>query len=136
MTSLSEPKARFFAVVARRVVPEVATLDAAGLARFESIVDRALLDRPPEVRRQVALFLGVVRWLPALRFLRPLDRLGPGRQERALRWFQECPVGLFRRGFWGLKTLVFMGVYGQVERWGEIGYAPRHDAVEALRARA
>jgi hypothetical protein len=136
MTSLSQATSRVFGVVALRVVPEVAVLDAAGLARFAAIVDSALADRPAGVRRQVALFLGVVRWLPALRFGRPFDRLGAERQDRVLRWLQECPVSLFQRGFWGLKALVFMGYYGQVELWGEIGYAPEHDASGRLHARA
>ena len=136
MTSLADGTARFFLVVARRVVPEVAGLDAAGAARFASTVDRALADRPQATRRQVALFLGVVRWLPVLRFGRPFDRLPSGSQDRFLRWLQECPVGLFQRGFWGVKVLVFMGYYGQGECWPEIGYAPRHDAAARLDARA
>jgi hypothetical protein len=136
MTSLADQTARLFLVVARRVVPEVGRLDAAGAARFASTVDRALADRPRATRRQVALFLAVVRWLPVLRFGRPFDRLATAPQDRFLRWLQECPVGLFQRGFWGVKVLVFMGYYGQPETWSEIGYAPQHDATARLDARA
>ena len=48
------------------VVPEVAELDRAGLGHFYSIVDRALMGRPPEVLKQFAIFLVVVRWAPLL----------------------------------------------------------------------
>ena len=32
---------------------------------------------------------------------------------------------LLRRGFWGLRTLVFLGYYGRPEIGGRIGYQPR-----------
>ncbi len=132
MRSLPEEKALFLEVVARRIVPEVALLDPAGRDRFFRIVDEALLERPPGVRRQFGTLLGVVRWLPLPRWGTSFERLDPARQDRVLRWLQDAPVGLLRAGFWGLKAMVFMGYYGQPELWPEVGYEPRPDGNEVL----
>jgi hypothetical protein len=86
------------------------------------------------VRRQFAVFLGVLRWAPMVRYGSRLDRLRTDRQDAVLRWFEDCPVGLLRKGFWGLKAMVFMGYYGQPETHELIGYRPRFDGREGLRA--
>lgn len=134
MKSLQSDKEAFLLVVARRIVPEVAALDERGLAHFAAIIDRALGDRPEDVRKKFATFLGVLRWAPVLRYGAPLDRLAPRRQDAVLRWFEDAPVGLLRQGTWGLKSMVFMGFYGRAEVWDEIGYAPTFDSLERLRA--
>lgn len=134
MKSLSQEKAEFLQVVAARIVPETTELDAAGLGRFFAIIDRALQDRPTEVRRQFAVFLGLLRWAPMLRFGSPLEKLRSDRQDAVLRWFEDCPVGLFRKGFWGLKAMVFMGYYGQPETNALVGYAPELDGGARLHA--
>ena len=132
MESLPADRVTTLEAVARRIVPEVAALDAAGQERFRAIIDQALTDRPPAMRRQFGVFLGLIHNAPRLRFGRAFEDLGGERQERVLRWLQDCPVSLLRKGFWGLKALVFMGYYGQPELWSEIGYAPLHDAREKL----
>lgn len=134
MKSLQAEAEAFLLVVAQRIVPEVADLDDRGLAHFGAIVDRALGDRPEEVRKKFATFLGVLRWAPLLRYGAPFDRLSGGRQDAVLRWFEDAPIGLLRQGLWGLKSMVFMGYYGRSEVWEEIGYAPRFDSLERLRA--
>lgn len=129
MECLSSEKADFLVVLAARIVPETVELDGAGLDRFTSIIDQALAGREPEVRRQFATFLGVVRWAPLARFGRPFDRLPDERKDAVLRWFEDCPVGLLRSGTWGLKAMVFMGYYGQPETNELVGYHPGgHDA--------
>ncbi|HSO24904.1 MAG TPA: gluconate 2-dehydrogenase subunit 3 family protein [Chondromyces sp.] len=134
MQSLPQAKAEFLRVLAARIVPETANLDAAGAARFFGIIDSALMDREPGVRRQFATFLGVLRWAPLLRYGRPLENLPPGRQDAVLRWFEDCPVSLLRKGFWGLKAMVFMGYYGQPKTHAEIGYAVSFDGGGPLHA--
>jgi hypothetical protein len=134
MKSLAAGKAGLLRVLAARIVPETCALDAAGLHRFFSIVDDALQERKPSVRRQFAVFLGVLRWAPMVRYGSRLDRLRGDRQDAVLRWFEDCPVGLLRKGFWGLKAMVFMGYYGQPETNELIGYRARFDGREGLRA--
>ena len=134
MKTLSQDKAEFLLVVARRVVPEVAELDDHAIRRMTVIIDRALADRPLSVQKQFATFLGVVKWAPVLRFLAPFNKLAPATQDAVLGWFEDCPVALLRKGTWGLKSLVFMGYYGRTDVWEEIGYRPTFDSRERLHA--
>jgi hypothetical protein len=134
MKSLSNEKAEFLKVLAARIVPETTEFDAAGLSRFFAIIDAALQDRPPSVRRQFAIFLGVLRWVSLVRYGGPLEKLRVDRQNSVLRWFEDCPVGLLRKGFWGLKAMVFMGYYGQPETNELVGYAPELDGKARLHA--
>ena len=125
----------FFLALAARIVPETAALDAAARDRLVALVDEMLETRPPGMRRELGLFFAVLRWLPALRYGRPLDRLGPAQQDAALARFQDSPVALFRKGFWGVKTLVFLGYYGRPEIGDAIGYRPSRDGNSLLHAR-
>ena len=134
MKSLSQEKAEFLQVLAARIVPETTELDAAGLSRFFGIVDEALQDRRASVRRQFGIFLGVLRWVPLARYGRPLDKLQAERQDAVLRWFEDCPVSILRKGFWGLKAMIFMGYYGQPETNEIVGYAPELDGRARLHA--
>jgi hypothetical protein len=114
----------FFLAFARRIVPEVSTLDAAGESAFFAIIEDVLAQRPASVRRQIALFFVVLRWLPLLFFFGRLDRLSPEKQDRALHWFESNGLELLRKGFWGVRTLVFMGYYGRPEVYPKLGYEP------------
>jgi hypothetical protein len=134
MKSLSQEKAEFLQVLAARIVPETTELDAAGLGRFFGIIDGALQDRPSSVRQQFATFLGVLRWAPLVRYGSSLDKLRAERQDAVLRWFEDCPVGLLRKGFWGLKAMIYMGYYGQPETNRLVGYAPEIDGRAGLHA--
>ena len=127
MKSLSDTHAAFFMVVAETITPEVASLDGDGRARLAAIVDTALQDRDAATRKQFGSFLSVIRLAPVIRYGRVFGRLDLDRRDAVLRWFENCPIALLRKGFWGLKVLVFMGYYGQTEHWDEIGYAPDFD---------
>jgi hypothetical protein len=133
MESLPESTAGFFMVVAESITPESAALDRDGRARMLAIVDTALLDRDAATRKQVGTFLGVIRMAPILRYGRRFEGLDQRRREAVLRWFESCPIPLLRKGFWGLKSLVFMGYYGQPEHWSEIGYGPEFDGRAGVR---
>ena len=134
MQSLSSDQAEFLLVLARRIVPEVAFLDDAGMARFSAHIDNALGEREEAIRKKFATFLNVIRWAPVVRFGRPFTGLEGARQDRVLRWFEDNPVGLLRSGFWGLKAMVFLGYYGQPEVHAEVGYAPSFDGGGGLHA--
>ena len=115
--------------------PDTADLDEAGRTRFFGHIEAALKDKPPALRCQFDLFLFAVRWLPALRYGAPLDRLVPEKQDAALKWFHNGPIALLRQGFWGMKTLIFMGYYGQVELQESFGYRPSKDGLSQLHVR-
>ena len=132
MTPLDQQRWATFLAVAARVAPGLAELDAAGRERFAAIVGKALAERPAALRRQLALFLTLLRWAPLLRFGATFDRLESARQDAVLRWLLDAPAAKLRGGFWGLRALVFMGYYGQPETWGAIAYAPSFAGNERL----
>ena len=99
--------------------------------RLTEIVEDALADRPPAIRRQLLLFVRVLHWLPVLRYGRRLPSLDRGRRAELLRWLQDSRILAIRRGVWGLRSLVFMGYYGRQEAREEIGYRARPGGWEA-----
>jgi hypothetical protein len=116
-----------FRALARTIVPEAASLDETAWRELESIIDQGLASRPAEIPRQLRLLVRLLDFLPLLRFghrFRDLDR---ERQTRFLLAIQNAPLLLLRRGFWGLRTLVFMGYYGRPAAPMSLGYrAHRH----------
>jgi hypothetical protein len=111
-----------FRALARAIVPETADLDESGWTRLEGIIEENLADRPEKLRNQLRLFIKVAGFLPRLRYGRPFESLSPQRQLRHLESLQDFPLLLIRRGFWGLRTLVYMGYYCQEEVRRGIGY--------------
>ncbi len=111
-----------FRALATAIVPETAGLGPDGWADLEAVVENALSKRPPGMRRQLAVFVRLLDFLPRLRWLRPFRTLDPERRARFLRGMQSSRIFLFRRGFWGLRTLVYMGYYARPGAYAEIGY--------------
>jgi len=130
-----------FRALARAIVPETARLDETGWLHLEDIIEENLADRPEKLRDQLRLFIKVAGFLPRLRYGRAIESLSEEQRTRYLESLQDFPLLLIRRGFWGLRTLVYMGFYCQddVRRgigygataagWGERGGAP--EAAEA-----
>src|SRR5439155_23256739 len=113
---------RLFAAVVTTVVPEAARLDAAGWTNLERIVEQALADRPASLRRGLEVFLRLIDWIAVVRYAWRFSALDAGRPARLLAFIERAPLLLVRRGFWGLRTLVFMGYYGRPAAATEIGY--------------
>lgn len=114
-----------FRAVVETVVPEASELDAGAWSRVEEIVEDALRSRPASLRAQLRMLLRIVRWLPVLRWGRPFPSLSLDARRRFLGFLQDAPLLLLRRGFWGVRTLAFMGYYGREEVRGELGYDAR-----------
>lgn len=111
-----------FRAIAATVVPEASALDEAGWSALESLVEKTLERRPASMRRQLVLFVRAIEHLPRLRWRRPFSALGPEERTRFLSGLEHAPVLLLRRGFWGLRTLVFLGYYARPEAAAAIGY--------------
>lgn len=134
MTILSESQWNLLLAVGARVVPETAALTPAQCDQWRAVIADALGDRPEAMRRQFRAFLGIIERGPMLRFGAPFSALAPERQDRVLRWLQDAPVELLRKGFWGLKTLVLMGYYARPEAAAEVGWNPSFAGNEKLHA--
>lgn len=134
MTHLAPAAEAMLDAAARLIVPELASADEATWQRFHATVDDALGEREPGVRRQFAVFLRLLDLLAVVRFGRLLEKLDVAKQQRLLSWLQDASPSLLRKGFWGLKTLVFMGYYAQPDVAASLGYRPSFDGNERLHA--
>jgi hypothetical protein len=111
-----------FRALAVAIVPASASLADAEWEELEAIVERALAARPAKMRRQLALFVRLLTVAPLLRHRRRFPALDPAAQARFLGAIERSPLLLLRRGFWGLRTLVYMGYYGRPAAAAAIGY--------------
>lgn len=123
---MTEPAAflthRAFRAAATAFVPELADAPPETWRMLFATVDAAVASRPAQVRRQLGGFLRLLDVAAWLRFARPLHQLDLDTRIRFLRRFERAPVALFRRGMWGIRTLVFMGYYTQPPVIASLGY--------------
>ena len=118
LSSLQDPLRAIGSVV----LPSPDALDDAGWAKAEAIIEHALASRPPGVKRQIRLFLRLVNFLPVLSTGRTLVKLPLDRRATFLQRLHRSSLMPFRRGLWGIRTLLFMGYYNQDRVRQEIGY--------------
>ena len=111
-----------FRAVAATVVPEAIRLDEKGWVELEQIIGDALEAKPAGLRRQLTLFIRALDVLPIFRYGQTFQCLDPTRRNLFLLGIQDAPLLLLRRGFWGLRTLIFMGYYGREQGRAETGY--------------
>jgi hypothetical protein len=131
--SVLAPVRAVFRAVVVTVVPDAKQLDEPSWLALEELVEDALDIRPPALRGQLQLFLRAIEWLPVVRYGRTFAGLGDEQRSRVLRYLQDHPVERIRCGFWGLRTLAFLGYYGRPEGAHAIGYAPDPRGWEAVR---
>lgn len=122
MTMLS-PVLPIFRAVTSTVVPEAAELDEPGWRELGTMVEQILRDRPPAMLRQLRWFLRTIQWLCVIRYGRSFTSLSADKRTQVLFYLQDHPVELVRSGFWGLRTLAFLGYYGRAQAVQAIGYA-------------
>ena len=117
--------------IASVVLPHPDALDALGWVRAQAIMEGALAPRPPAIKRQIRLFLRAVNLLPVLTTGRTLTALPLEGRRAFLQRLQRSRVLLLRRGLWGVRTLLFMGYYGQDAVRDGIGYRANPGGWEA-----
>ena len=103
-------------------VPEIAGATAAEWSELEHRVTQALVTRPSAMRRQLGLFVRVLEAASRIRYRTGLAALDPGRRTALLEAFAGSPFLLFRRGVWGLRTLIMLGWYTQPSVVTALGY--------------
>ena len=122
-----------FRAIAQTVVPEAASLVEAEWNEVERIIEDALAQRPPAMRRQLRLLIRVLDLLPLLRHARRFTALDHVSRLVFLDAMQCFPILIVRRGVWGLRTLVFMGYYARQSARVAIGYRADARGWEARR---
>lgn len=112
-----------FHCIAQTVVPETASMSEAEWQQFYAVIDRALAKRPTRMQRQLKLFVRIINLQSLLRYGRPLRQLSNEQRTTLLSDIEDSRLLLFRRGFWGIRTLVFMGYYARPQCSTALGYA-------------
>ena len=113
--------------VATTVIPETASLDERTWSELDDVIERALAQRGERVQRQLVTFLRLVQGLPVARFGKPFTSLDSARRTAVLESLERSRLLLIRRGFWGVRTLIFMAYYTRDDVRESIGYGPRPD---------
>ena len=114
-TILSAGQQRLLVRLAACVVPETAGAPAQVTDALLSAIDDQLHLRPRLQQLEFKLLLLGLGWMTVL----------PTRwQQRGLHVLENFPLRLVRVGIWGLKTLVFLGYYGQDSVGRRIRYFP------------
>lgn len=127
------PVRSVFRAVATTVVPEAQQLDEPGWEELEELVEQALQDRPPALLRQLRFFLRAIQWIPVFRYGQKFTSLSAAQRLRVLSYLQDHPVERIRCGFWGLRTLAFLGYYGRPGGVQTTGYGADPRGWEVLR---
>jgi hypothetical protein len=122
--SVLAPVRTVFRAVVVTIVPDAKQLDESSWFELEKLVEQALQIRPPALRRQLQLFLRFLQWLPVLRYGHSFTSSSAERRSRVLLYLQDHRIERIRCGFWGLRSLAFLGYYGRAEGALAIGYAP------------
>src|SRR5687768_9091117 len=112
-----------FRAIAVAVVPEAAELTDTEWREFNTVIEHALSRRPAAMQRQLGLFLRILNLLSLTRFGRSLAALSLAKRTAFLHRIENSRLLLFRRGFWGVRTLVFMGYYARPSMSTALGYA-------------
>ena len=120
-----------FRALATTIVPEAAGLDEAGWRAVKAVVDEALAARPKALRRRLLLFIRVLSWISVARYGKRLASLDARRRASFLSSVERSRLLLVRRGFWGLRALVFLGYWTRPEAAVAIGYRARPQGWEA-----
>lgn len=123
MTLLREKERDFLWRIAGRIVPETVNCGEEEREEILRIIEEAIAQKGKGTVRQFRLFL---------RALKLLIRLRPGKEVEILRSLQNGPIPILRKGFWGLKTLIFLGYYGRGEIGPLIHYQPSFRGNECL----
>ncbi len=122
-----------FRAVVSTIVPEAAAFDEPQWTELEALVEAALRDRPPALKRQLRLALRLLQGLPLLRFGRRFTALDAARRARCLTRLENHPLQSVRLGFWGLRTLALLGYYGRPVAGRDIGWGADPRGWEARR---
>ncbi|MEO7963563.1 MAG: hypothetical protein ABIT38_06590 [Gemmatimonadaceae bacterium] len=131
--SVLQPVQSTFRAVAETVVAEAASLRPQEWRELQDVVEEALAMRPEKMRQQLVLLLRAIEYLPLARYLRPFSRLDTKRRASFLASLQSSPRLAIRRGFWGLRTLIFLGYYTRDDVQASLGYRPHANGWSARR---
>ena len=90
-------------------------------AEVEAVIARTLARRSARVQGQFEAFLRFVQVLPIARYGRSFTALPSHQRLAVLTRLERSRVVLVRRGFWAVRTLIFIGYYSRADVAESIG---------------
>lgn len=105
-------------------IPGAAGLSQEALDRLLARVDARLAAEEPGLGRRLRLFVRVMHFFPLVGYGRTFGRLSQARRTEFFGRVEESRFALFRVGLWGLRTLLYLGWYGDSEVQAGLGYRP------------
>ncbi len=131
----SDKDAKFLLVLAKRIVPDIATLPEEEQMGVIGRIDDALASREPALRLQFLAFLKILKLSSLPRHFKTFDRIKPEQQDVMIKKFEDHAISKLRSGIWGVRTLIFMGYYGNPDRASQFHYTPSINGNEKLHAK-
>jgi hypothetical protein len=86
------------------------------------LVNDFMSHHPPAIHKKLALFFKVINVIAILRFGKSFAKLSLPQRTRIMNFFFNSPIGLLRKGFWGLNTITKLSVFAQTSLYPDIGY--------------
>ncbi len=114
-----------FEALQHRLVPRSQRFDAQQQQRSIELANTLTGNMPAAKRRKLGVFLILIDVVSFFVGFRPFRKLSGAKQLTVLGWLFDSPVGLLRKGFWGLNSIAKLSVYGQPSLYDEIGYRLR-----------
>jgi len=111
-----------FDAVQRALLPRAEKFTLAEREHSHLVIMGVLAGLPRTMQMKLRIFLIAIDALSLLMGLSSFGGLPPSKQNTILRLLFDCPLGVIRKGFWGLNALAKMGVYGQADIAAELGY--------------
>ena len=108
--------------IATTVVPETASQEERVWLEMEELIARTVSSRGPLIQEQLVSFLRLAQMLPIARYGRRFTALDDRRRAAFLRSLERSPLLRLRRGFWRVRSLIFMGYYTRDDVAESIGY--------------
>lgn len=115
-------------------VPGAGDLSDEALEALLARVDERLAAEEPSLGRRLRLFVRVLDLFPLLGYGRTFRGLSPARRTEFCARVEKSRIALLRVGLWGLRTLLFLGWYGDPEVQARLGYRPDPRGWEAFEA--
>ncbi len=111
-----------FLAIADCIIPPDEDSPGGGTMATAGVVDWALERIAASLRSQLLLFILVVEFMGILFGGKPFSKNSESARKRQLSWMESGPIGLFRMGFFGLKSYTCMGYYTREDIWKTIDY--------------
>jgi len=122
---LSGRRLKRFEALQKFLVPRTKKFNLEQSKQSQILIEQMLQEKSVALRLQFFLFLFVIDIFSFFLGLHTFKNLSEEKQKKVIQCFFDSPIGILRKGFWGLNTLAKMGVYGQESLYDDIGYKIR-----------